>query len=200
MCQKDKWPDLVTHALVQGKSVNKSGLRKEPVFVPTPLRKLVTTMTEEKYYVTKQGLQKIEKEYQALLEFKKKKATGEEVPSIWHSEEVNPDYLTFQEDMSLLEAKLGELEVILKNIEIITAPRGKERHQVGLGATITVDLGGEVDVFTIVGTLEADPLQKRISNESPLGNGLLGAKVGDTVKVVTSLVNHDCKILKIVYR
>jgi len=157
-------------------------------------------MTEEKYYVTKQGLQKIEKDYQALLEFKKKKTTGEDVPSIWHSEEVNPDYLTFQEDMTLLETKLGELEVILKNIEIITAPRGKERQQVGLGATITVDLGGEVDVFTIVGTLEADPLQKRISNESPLGNGLLGAKVGDTVKVVTSLVNHDCKILKVSYR
>ena len=156
-------------------------------------------MTETKYYVTKQGLQKIEKDYQNLLEFKKKKTTGEEVPSIWHSEEVNPDYLAFQEDMSLLEVKLAELEVILKNIEIITAPKGKERNLVGLGATITVDLEGEVDEFMIVGTLEADPLQKKISNESPLGGGLLGAKVGDVVKVKTALVNHDCKILRIVY-
>jgi len=157
-------------------------------------------MTETKYYVTKQGLQKIEKDYQNLLEFKKKKITGEEVPSIWHSEEVNPDYLAFQEDMSLLEAKLAELEVILKNVEIITAPKGEKRNLVGLGATITVDLGGEVDEFMIVGTLEADPLQKKISNESPLGNGLLGTKVGDVVKVKTTLVNHDCKVLKIVYR
>ncbi|MCH7828813.1 GreA/GreB family elongation factor [Patescibacteria group bacterium] len=157
-------------------------------------------MTETKYYVTKQGLQKIEKDYQNLLEFKKKKTTGEGVPSIWHSEEVNPDYLAFQEDMSLLETKLTELEVILKNIEIITVPKGEERNLVGLGATITVDLGGEIDEFTIVGTLEADPLQKKISNESPLGGGLLGAEVGDVVKVKTTLVNHDCKILKIVYR
>ena len=157
-------------------------------------------MTETKYYVTKQGLQKIEKDYQNLLEFRKKKTTSEEVPSIWHSEEVNPDYLAFQEDMSLLEAKLAELEVILKNIEIITPPKGKERNLVGLGATITIDLGGEVDEFMIVGTLEADPLQKKISNESPLGGGLLGAKVGDVVKVKTALVNHDCRVLKINYR
>jgi len=157
-------------------------------------------MIETKYYVTKQGLKKIEKDYQNLLEFKKKKITNGEMPSSWHSEEVNPDYLAFQEDMSLLEAKLVELEVILKNIEIITAPKKKERHLVGLGATITVDLGGEVDEFMIVGTLEADPLQKKISNESPLGNRLLGTKVGDVVKVKTILVNHDCKVLKIVYR
>jgi len=154
---------------------------------------------EEKYYVTKQGFKKIEQDYKALLEFKKKKITGDEIPSSWHSEEVNPEYLSFQEDMSLLEARLGELELILRNIEIIRAPKGKERQQIRLGATITVDLGGERDEFTIVGTLEADPLQKKISNESPLGNGLLGAKTGDMVKVKTALVNHDCKILKIVY-
>ncbi|MDA1337408.1 MAG: GreA/GreB family elongation factor [bacterium] len=155
-------------------------------------------MIQEKYYVTKQGLQKIEKEYQELLEFKKKKTTGD-VPSSWHSEEVNPDYLAFQEDMSLLEAKLGELEFILKNTEIIKMPKGKGREQISLGATITVDLGGEIDEFTIVGTLEADPLQKRISNECPIGSGLLGARVGDVVKVTTSLVNHDCRIMKIKY-
>ena len=68
-----------------------------------------------------------------------------------------------------------------------------------LGATVTVDLGGEVDTFTIVGTLEADPIQKRISNESPIGNGLLGARIGDVIKVKTTLVNHDCKILNIIY-
>ena len=156
-------------------------------------------MIEEKYYVTKHGFKKIEKDYQSLLEFKKKKATGDEVPSSWHSEEVNPEYLSFQEDMSLLEAKLGEFENILKNIEIIHPPKGKERQQIRLGATITVDLGGEIDEFTIVGTLEADPLQKKISNKSPLGAGLLGAKIGDMVKVKTKLVNHDCKILKIAY-
>lgn len=155
-------------------------------------------MAEDKFYLTKEGLEKIQADYASLLESRKMK-TLDEVPSIWHSEDVNPEYLSFQEDMSVLEVRLTEYENILKNVELIHAPKEKERQEVRLGAMVTVDLGGEVDTFTIVGTLEADPLQKRISNESPIGNGLLGARIGDVVKVKTTLVNHDCKILKIVY-
>jgi len=155
-------------------------------------------MTENKYYLTKEGLEKIQKDYESLLEFRKMKTTGE-VPSIWHSEDVNPEYLSFQEDMNVLEARLTEYENILKNVELICLPPKDKRATVCLGATVTVDLGGEVDTFTIVGTLEADPLQKKISNESPIGNGLLGATIDDVVKVKTTLVNHDCRILKIVY-
>jgi len=155
-------------------------------------------MTTNKFYVTKQGLEKIQQDYEKLIEFKHLKTRGE-VPSILHSEEVNPEYLAFQEDMSLLDGKIMEYENILQNVELITIPKGKDRHMVGLGATVTVDLGGEVDKFTIVGTLEADPVKKKISNESPIGGGLLNAKVGDTVKIKTTLVNHDCRVLKIVY-
>lgn len=154
----------------------------------------------EKYYLTQEGLERIKSEYEALCEFKKLKTKGE-VPVIWESEDVNPEYLAFQEDMSLLETRLMEHENILKNYEIIQPPKAREkRHQVELGATVTVDLGGELDEFMIVGTLEADPLQKRISNMSPLGSGLIGARVGDTIKVKTTLINHDCRILKILYR
>ncbi len=155
-------------------------------------------MTENKYYLTKEGLEKIQKDYESLLAFRKMKTT-DDVPSIWHSEDVNPEYLSFQEDMNVLEARLTEYEDILKNVELITLPPKEKRTTVCLGSTVTVDLGGEVDTFTIVGTLEADPLQKKISNESPIGGGLLGARIGDVVKVKTTLVNHDCKILKIVY-
>ncbi len=155
-------------------------------------------MAENKYYLTKEGLEKIQKDYESLLAFRKMKTTNE-VPSIWHSEDVNPEYLSFQEDMNVLEARLTEYENILKNVELICLPPKDKRATVCLGATVTVDLGGEVDTFTIVGTLEADPLQKKISNESPIGNGLLGATIDDVVKVKTTLVNHDCRILKIVY-
>lgn len=155
-------------------------------------------MADSKYYLTKEGLEKIQKDYDSLLEFRKAKTTGE-VPSIWHSEDVNPEYLSFQEDMGVLEARLTEYENILKNVELISLPPKEKRTAVCLGATVTVDLGGEVDTFTIVGTLEADPLQKKISDESPIGKGLLGAKLGDFIKVQASVVNHDCKILKIVY-
>ena len=155
-------------------------------------------MADNKYYLTKEGLEKIKKDYESLLEFRKTKTT-DDVPSIWHSEDVNPEYLSFQEDMNVLEARLTEYENILKNVELIHLPKKEDRQEVMLGATVTVDLGGEVDTFTIVGTLEADPIQKRISNESPIGNGLLGARIGDVIKVKTTLVNHDCKILNIIY-
>ena len=101
--------------------------------------------------------------------------------------------------MTLLESRIAEYESIIKNAQLIKSPRKGGNDREGLGARVTVDLGGEIDEFKIVGTLEADPLQKKISTESPIGGGLLGAKVGDIIKIKTTLVNHDCRILKIVY-
>ncbi len=155
-------------------------------------------MTLNKFYVTREGLERVKAEYEKLRDFKRQKTMGE-TPSLLHSEEANPEYLSFQEDMSLLDSKIAEHENILQNVELISAPKGRERQKVWFGATVTVDLGGEVDEFTIVGTLEADPVQKKISNESPLGARLLGAIVGDVVEVKTELVNHICKVLKVQY-
>jgi len=158
----------------------------------------MTTMMLDKFYVTKEGLEKVKAEYERLRDFKRQKTMGE-TPNLLHSEEANPEYLAFQEDISLLDAKIAEHENILQNAELISAPKGKEKQKVWLGATVTVDLGGEIDEFTIVGTLEADPVQKKISNQSPLGARLLGAIVGDVVEVKTELVNHVCKVLKVQY-
>lgn len=151
-----------------------------------------------KFYLTKEGVNKIKKEYERLLSFKKAKVK-EDVPSTWSSEEVNPEYLAFQEDMNLLDSRIVEHENILNNTELIRIPPKKERHIVSLGAIIKIEQDGEIDEFTIVGTLEADPVQKKISNESPLGQNLLGAKIGDIIVVKTSIVNHHCRILKIKY-
>ena len=155
-------------------------------------------MATTTYYLTKEGLEKVKKEHQKLMDFKKAKTKGE-VPSIWHSEDVNPEYLSFQEDMSLLEARITEYENILRNVELIKPPAKKEQKKVALGATVKLALDGEIDEFQIVGTLEADPAERKISNESPLGQGLLGTKVGESVVVKASVVNHTCKILKIRY-
>lgn len=156
-------------------------------------------MEKNKFYVTKEGLEKIQKEHKKLLEFRQLKVKGE-MPSLLHSEEINPEYLLFQEDMSLLEARIVEFENVLNNIEIIKPPEKEKHHIVYLGARVTVDLGGEIDEFTIVGTLEADPVRKRISNESPIGKALMGARVGDTVVPQASIVRKECKVLKIYYQ
>lgn len=158
----------------------------------------VAAMGENKFYVTKQGLEKVKSEHEKLRDFKRQKTMGE-MPNLLHSEEANPEYLSFQEDMSLLDAKIVEYENILNNVELIVLPKKEWRDRVCVGAIVTLELNGVLDEFMLVGTIEADPAQKKISNESPIGKALLGAKIGSMVKLTTAIINHTCKVLNIRY-
>ena len=151
-----------------------------------------------KFYLTKQGLERIKKEEEALRELKVVKANGGS-PEFMHSEDLNPEYLAFQEDVGFLETRTLELENILKNAEIIKAPPKQEQDIVGLGATVLAELDGNEGEFKIVGTLEADPLDYKISNESPIGKAIFGKKAGETVFIQTGSTERCCKIKKISY-
>lgn len=153
---------------------------------------------EKKFYLTREGLQRLQKEYEDLKKIRLAKTKGE-APKTWHSEELNPEYLSFQEDISLLESRIAELEQIFKNIEIIKPPSKSQQSIVNLGASVLVEVNGQKDEFVIVGSLETDPMNNKISNESPIGQSLVGKKVGDTVAIKTPIVNHICKIVKIKY-
>lgn len=153
---------------------------------------------EKKFYLTKEGLEKIQKEYQGLKNLKFSKTRGE-IPKIWHSEDINPEYLSFWEDLSFLETRITELENILKNAELIQPPPKEKQNVVNLGATILVEVDGQNDEFTIVGTLEANPALGKISNESPVGETLLGHRVGDEV-IISSPIKTIYKIKKIKYK
>ncbi len=151
-----------------------------------------------KFYLTKKGLEKIKKEYEELKKAKLSKIRGE-APNILHSEDLNPEYLSFREDMSFLERRIVELESVLKNAELIKTPAKKDRNKVSLGATVTLEeRGGAINEFTVVGTLEANPGQGRISSESPVGKALLGQKLGNEV-VMNSPVRIVYKVKKIKY-
>ena len=139
---------------------------------------------EKNFYLTRQGLKKIKKEYEELKQIKLSKTKGE-APAILISEDVNPEYLVLQEDLGLLDIKLAEIETILKNARIIKNPPKDAPLTVDLGATVMVDHNGKNSEFTIVGTLEANPDQGKISNESPVGRILLGKKIGDIVKIAS---------------
>lgn len=152
---------------------------------------------EKNFYLTKEGLKKIRKEYENLMQIKHMKTTGE-APKILHSEDVDPEYLVYQEDLSMLDLKLAEIESILKNTQLIKIPPKNRQDSVDLGATVVVDIGGADDEFTIVGTLEANPAEGKISNESPVGRQLLGKKAGEAV-VISSPHKTVYKIKKIKY-
>lgn len=107
----------------------------------------------------------------------------------------NSEYDAAIEEQSLIENRITELENILKGAKVIA-----ENHSndfVVIGSTVKIEMEGELDEFTIVGRVEADPTKKRISNESPLGSTLLGAKTGEVVEVTTPIVKYKCKVLQI---
>lgn len=153
---------------------------------------------EKKFYLTKEGLEKLKKEYKYLKELRLAKIKGES-PQILHSEDVNLEYFAFREDLSFLESRIFEIEHIFKNYQLIKIPPKEKRNIVNLGATVVVEVDGQEDEFQIVGTLEANPALGKISNESPVGKALLGHKVGDEV-CVSSPIKTIYKIKKIKYQ
>ncbi|MCP6718419.1 MAG: GreA/GreB family elongation factor [Patescibacteria group bacterium] len=152
----------------------------------------------QKYYLTKQGLKKIGKEFEDLKKLRLAKTKGE-TPSLLQSDDINPEYVVFREDLSFLENRIVELEHILKNIELIKLPPKSKRNVVHLGATVILqESDGQINEFKIVGTLEANPNEGTISSESPIGKILLGHKLNDRIEV-NSPIKIIYKIKKINY-
>jgi transcription elongation factor GreA len=153
---------------------------------------------EKKFYLTKEGLARIKKEYEDLKAIKLAKTTGES-PKILHSEDLNQEYIAFQEDLNFLETRMNELDFIMKNTEMIKSPSKPNQNTVNLGATVTLEQkDGSLNEFTLVGSLEANPAMGRISNESPVGKFLLGHKINDEV-IISSPIKVVYMVKKIRY-
>jgi len=137
---------------------------------------------ETVFHLTKEGLEKLKKEFSQLQALKREK-TQDEAPQALHSEELDTEFVAFKEDLEFLDSRLSELEYVLKYAEVIKAPKKEARTKVGLGAKVKLAVNNQEDEFFIVGTLEADPNLGKISNESPVGKALFGHKAGDEVEV-----------------
>ncbi|MDP2926565.1 MAG: GreA/GreB family elongation factor [bacterium] len=142
-------------------------------------------MNQGNIFLTKEGRTRLEREFAELLRLKVFKTSGES-PRIFHSEDINPEFLAFQEDMDLLDARIIELEAILKGAQLIKPPPKDQQNLISLGAKVMIEIDGEEDEFEIIGSLEASPSLGKISNECPVGKNLLGHKVGDEVIVGTN--------------
>lgn len=94
----------------------------------------------------------------------------------------NAEYDTAREEQGLLETRIAEIEDILQNAEIIQSPSGE---CVALGSVVTLTSGDKTVSYTVVGPVEADPLEGKISDESPIGQALMGKAVGDEVTIST---------------
>ena len=153
---------------------------------------------EKKYYLTPAGLQKYKEEYKSLEKLIKKKRSKmkESRDELWRPEDLNPDYEALKDDLSFVERKIRKIENILKNITIIKT-KNHSAKKVVLGVTVIIEADGETDEFTIVGTLEANPSEGKISNESPVGKALMGKNIGEIIIVKTPIITRTYKIIKI---
>lgn len=94
----------------------------------------------------------------------------------------NAEYDAAREEQGLVESRIAEIEDILLNAELIKT--SKSSH-VSLGSKVELKMGKKTVVYNVVGPVEADPLEGKISNESPIGAALMGKKVGDKVTIST---------------
>lgn len=89
----------------------------------------------------------------------------------------NEEYSSARNEQKMAETRILEIQDILKNAKIIKATK---RDSVALGSTIVLDMGGRKVTYTLVGATEANPLEGKISNESPIGKAVMGKKAGES--------------------
>lgn len=133
--------------------------------------------------MTKEGLEALKRELDELVEVKRPKLVERLAYARQQGDlSENSDYLNAREELEFLDGRISELEQVLKSTSVIEGKNGK-KDGVGLGTKVTVKVDGKKSVFDIVGEWEADPVNKKISHESPLGKALVGKKIGEKVEV-----------------
>ena len=152
----------------------------------------------EKQQLTKEGYKKLEEELRHLIDVDREevKAQLKEARAQGDLSE-NADYDAARARQAEVEGRITQIENILANCEIIVEKKG-DGKKIGLGSTVEVEYIGlnKKGTYTIVGSIESDPFQGKISNSCPLGEALIGKKEGDIVDV-KAVKQYKVEILKI---
>lgn len=141
-------------------------------------------MIHKAYRLTKDGIAELRAELDALtiarIEVADKIKTAREFGDLAE----NSEYQLARQEQEKNESRISELDHILGNVEEIKKPTGDSKVQLGSSVKLKSE-NGKTKEFQVVGTVEADPLEGKISDESPIGRALLGKKVGDGVEITT---------------
>lgn len=146
--------------------------------------------------VTEEGLKKIKEE----LEHRKVTVRQEIANAIKEAKEQgdlseNAEYSEAKRQQAENEARVTELEFMLKEVTVVTHNQATDLAQ--MGSIVVVDFNGSKMEFKIVGSNEASPAEMKISNESPLGKGFMGKKKGDEVEINTPNGKMKYKIIDV---
>lgn len=156
-------------------------------------------MAEKKNLLTDKGLKKLEDELQELRVVKRKEV-AQKIKEAREQGDLseNAEYDAAKDEQKDIEARIEELEAILKNVEVVyTDEVDKEKVNVGCVVEVKDLSNGNVQTFKLVGSTEADIMNNKISNESPLGAALMGSKAGDVVSFEAPKGEFKFEILEI---
>lgn len=156
-------------------------------------------METKKTILTYAGLKKLEEELEHLKVVKRKEVAGKIKEAREQGDlSENAEYDAAKDEQRDIEARIEELEKILKNAEVVVEDE-VDLETINVGCTVSVyDKEFEEEMeFKIVGSTEANSLQGKISNESPVGRALIGCKVGDVVSIETQAGMIEYEVLKI---
>ena len=145
---------------------------------------MANTNDQNAVLLTKAGLAKLEAELEQLKTSGRKEVSDRLAEAISYGDlSENSEYDEAKNQQAFIEGRILELEDQIKNAEIIE-DKGGEKGTVKIGSVVTMAREGEKAAeYTIVGSTEADPMSHKISNESPVGEAILGKKAKDKVKV-----------------
>lgn len=146
------------------------------------------------FRLTKEGVDTLQTELNSLIA--KRAVIAESIKSARELGDLaeNAEYQSARAEQERNESRISDIEGILTNVEIIKKPRGAK---VQLGSHVKLKGAGKTKEFQVVGTVEADPLSGKISDESPIGRALIDQKVGDKVEIKTPAETATYKIVEI---
>jgi len=138
----------------------------------------------KQYRLTAEGVKELETELATLTA--KRAPIAEAIKSAREMGDLaeNAEYQTARQEQEKNEARISEVQYILNNVEVIKAPKGDSKVQLGSKVELK-SADGKMKQFQVVGTVEADPMEGKISDESPLGRAVLGKKEGEEVEIAT---------------
>ena len=135
------------------------------------------------FHLTQSGIDELTAELEGLRIKRAETAEAIKVARELGDLAENAEYQSARQEQERNDARIDEIEHILANVEVIKA---KGKKQVGLGSKVTLkNARGREMILQVVGTIEADPLAQKISDEFPIGKALLGKKEGDDVEIKT---------------
>lgn len=149
----------------------------------------------QKVVMTKEGLSELKKELDELVNTKRPEGVTRLAAARGQGDlSENSEYAAAKEDLDFVDGRIAELELVISEAKVIAS---HSKSKIDVGCKVTLHINGKKDTYLIVGEWEADPMQKKISNSSPLGRALLGKKVGEKVEVEAPVGKVIYKIVSI---